>query len=81
MEIIKENNRQKYFHNLLNQILDYSICLLEKDENKQKIKKKVLDPIIDYIGGRLYPYILTTCICFILLLCIFLFIIIFVLKK
>jgi len=81
MEIIKENNKQKYFQKLLNQILDLSISQIAKDENQQKIKQKVLDPIIDYIGGRLYPYILTTCICFILLLVIFLTGIIFIVKK
>jgi len=31
---------------------------IKKEENKLKLQNEVLDPIVKYIGERLYPYIL-----------------------
>lgn len=32
---------------------------LKKEENREKIETEVLDPVIKYIGQRLYPYVVT----------------------
>jgi hypothetical protein len=44
-------------------------CINEiKDENNMdKIKKDVLDPCVQYILKKIYPYILITCIIFVLI--------------
>jgi hypothetical protein len=44
-------------------------CVKEfKDENNfNKIKKKMLDPCVSYILNKTYPYILATCIIFVII--------------
>jgi hypothetical protein len=44
-------------------------CINEvKDENNMdKIKKEVLDPCVQYILKKIYPYVLITCIIFVLI--------------
>jgi hypothetical protein len=37
-----------------------------KEENKNKVKENVLDPCITYMVNQFYPYIIATCIIFIL---------------
>ena len=39
---------------------------VKKDNNMDKIKLNVLNPCIDYLVKQFYPYIITTCIIFIL---------------
>lgn len=43
-------------------------CILEfkKDENFERIKSTFLDPCVEYLVKQFYPYIITTCIIFIL---------------
>lgn len=72
----RQNN--KYLNNLVNQILDYTITQFEIKENQDKIKIKILDPIIEYLGKKLYPYVLITCIC--LLLIFIIFFVLFIIK-
>lgn len=48
---------------------------IKKDENKEKLQKEVLDPIVKYIGERLYPYILLASA----VLCVFALIIMYIL--
>jgi hypothetical protein len=49
---------------LCDQLIDY--C--SQADTRQKIEDTVLDPVICYIGSRLWPYILTTAILLFLLL-------------
>jgi hypothetical protein len=37
-----------------------------KEENKTKVKENILDPCITYMVNQFYPYIIATCIIFIL---------------
>jgi hypothetical protein len=74
-----DTQNNKYLNNLINQILDYTISQFELKENQDKIKVKILDPIIEYLGKKLYPYILITCICLLVLLIIFF--VLFILKS
>lgn len=77
MENIKENNKHKYIQNLINQLLDYGIIQFEKIENQDRIKTKILDPIIEYIGKKLYPYVIMTGFAIFLILLIAVFFIYF----
>jgi len=80
MENIKENNKHKYVQNIINQLLDYGIIQFEKIENQDRIKTKILDPIIQYIGKKLYPYVIMTGFAIFLILLIAFFIIYFRIK-
>ncbi len=50
------------------ELLEKCIIEIKKQENMDKIHTNVLDPLIDYILQRLYPYIMVTCIMFLLML-------------
>jgi hypothetical protein len=45
-----------------------NLCVAEfmKEENKNKVKENILDPCISYMVNQFYPYIIATCIIFIL---------------
>ena len=51
-----------------NELLEKCIIEIKKQENMNKLHTNVLDPLIDYILQRLYPYIMVTCIMFLLML-------------
>jgi hypothetical protein len=51
-----------------NELLEKFIIELKKKENVEKIHSNVLDPLIDYIIQRMYPYIMVSCIIFLLIL-------------
>jgi uncharacterized membrane protein len=51
-----------------NELLEKIIIEIKKDDNMKKIQNNITDPLIDYIIGRLYPYILVSCTIFILIL-------------
>ena len=38
----------------------------KKDENMEKVKVTILDPCIKYLVDQFYPYIIATCVIFIL---------------
>lgn len=54
------------------EIIDKCVDEIKDKENMEKIKIHVMDPCIEYLVSQFYPYIITTCIIFILtfLLCI-----------
>jgi hypothetical protein len=58
------NYKKNYFNQITDQLIDYFIEHFQRPDIQDKIKNKLLDPMIDYIGRRLYPYILMICICF-----------------
>ncbi len=68
-------SKKEYLDHLFKQILDYIIEKLNSEESKAKIQKKLLDPMIDYIGRRLYPYILIVSFCFVILILLLFFMI------
>ena len=52
--------------NICLEIIDKSIQEFKKDENMDKIKKEILDPCVKHMMDKIYPYILATCIIFVL---------------
>ena len=65
---------------IINQGIDLCIEELQKQSNKQKLESDVLDPIIKYIGERLWPYIMYSII-FLCSLILILFYIIYTIHK
>jgi hypothetical protein len=49
---------------MLKKFLDY----VGKDEIRSKIQGDILDPLLNHIMKRIFPYIILTCVFFILLL-------------
>jgi hypothetical protein len=48
------------------ELSEYFIEEIKKEENVDKIKDRVINPLIEYTFHRLYPYILVTSIIFFL---------------
>ena len=53
------------------EIIDKCVCEIKAENNMNKVKKEVLDPCITYIINKIYPYILSTCIVFVLIFLMF----------
>jgi len=51
----------------LNGMLQKYLRLVQTDENKKIIQMFVLDPILNHVLERIFPYVLMLCILFILL--------------
>ena len=65
---------------IINQGIDICIEEFQKQQNKDKLESDILDPIIKYIGERLWPYIMYSII-FIFCFCIILFYTIYIVHK
>jgi hypothetical protein len=55
-----------WVHKLVQEIVEKINIEVQKPENQNVFQMHVLDPIIQYALGRLYPYILATSIVFFL---------------
>jgi hypothetical protein len=56
---------------LVNDILIKIISEINQPETSQKIKIEIINPLVSYILQQLYPYLITTCVIFVLMfLCI-----------
>tara|TARA_B110001469_G_C9588921_1_gene292187 strand:+ start:931 stop:1182 length:252 start_codon:yes stop_codon:yes gene_type:complete len=53
--------------NICSDILQKCIEEFQDDDNFNKIKKQILDPSVNYILNKTYPYILATCVIFVLI--------------
>ena len=51
---------------LTKSIIDYIVEEFSKEENHNKMKTKVIDPIFVYLIDKIYPYIIISSIIFIL---------------
>lgn len=47
-------------------LINLFVAEFMKEENKTKVKENILDPCITYMVNQFYPYIIATCIIFIL---------------
>jgi hypothetical protein len=66
---------------LTNDFIDILIDEINKENNKEKIKIKVIDPFIYYIMEKLSPYIIITSSVFVLLLILLIIIISLLFKQ
>lgn len=56
---------------LVNDIISKIIIEINQPDTNHKIKTELINPLISYILQQLYPYLITTCIIFVLMfLCI-----------
>lgn len=65
------------FTHLFKETIDMIITEYNKKENKDKVEKNILDPIVMYLGQQLWPYILTVSI----LLCLMFVILFYLIYK
>lgn len=65
---------------IINQGIDICIEEFQKKNNRDKLEYDILDPIVKYIGERLWPYIMYS-IVFICCLIIILFYTIYIIHK
>jgi hypothetical protein len=63
-----------------NELIEKLIFEFQKEDNQDKLKSHIIDPVICYILDRLYPYILITSIIFILTLVIAICILFLIIK-
>lgn len=63
------------------QIIDKIVNEIKKEENQDKIKYNIIDPSVNYIVNRLYPYIVITSVIFILTFLMALIILLIMVKK
>ena len=53
------------------EIIEKCVSEFKEDNNLDKVKKNVLDPCVGYIIKKIYPYILVTCIVFVIMFLMF----------
>ena len=63
-----EEKQQRVQKKEKNLILEKVIHYLQKDETLQKLHYYILDPLLNHILERVFPYIVLTCVLFGLLL-------------
>ena len=51
-------------NSLVKKVIEY----ISRDEIRSKLQQDVVDPLLDHIMKRVFPYIILTCVFFILLL-------------
>lgn len=66
---------------LTSQLMEQFITEARKEENIDKVRKDVLDPMINYTMGRIYPYMIATAALFVLTFLVAIIILIILLKK
>ena len=54
------------FKKLCSELINKTILEFKEENHMDKIKDNVLDPCINYMVEQFYPYIIATCIIFIL---------------
>ena len=67
--------------NFTKNIIDKFICQLNKEENKKKINKDILNPIFKEFSNKIYPYVSLLFLMYILNLILVIIILTLILKK
>lgn len=66
---------------IIRDIITHTLEEIKEPENMTRVQIEILDPIITYAFGQLYPFIIATSLLFFLTFIIAVTILIFVLKK
>ena len=66
---------------IVEELTQYFILEVKKEENIDKMKVFVIDPLIEYTFKRLYPYILITSVIFFLTFILAIIILFLILKS
>ena len=51
-----------------NELLEKFIRFVSKDEIKKKFHDSIIDPLLNHVMERVFPYLVFTCVLFVLLL-------------
>lgn len=62
------NSQQPGKSSWIEQLLEKSIHLLNRDDTRKKLQLYLIDPLLNHIMERVFPYIVLTCALFTLLL-------------
>ena len=62
------NSQQPGKVSWMEQLMEKSIHLLNRDDNRKKLQLYLIDPLLNHIMERVFPYIVLTCALFTLLL-------------
>jgi hypothetical protein len=68
-------------NNFTEEIIDIIIKEISKDETKKKLNTYLIEPSFTYLFDRMYPYIILTCVIFVLLLLMAIIIIFLLVRK
>jgi hypothetical protein len=68
-------------NNFTEEIIDIVIKEISKDETKKKLNTYLIEPSFTYLFDRMYPYIILTCVIFVLLLLMAITIIFLLIRK
>lgn len=52
---------------IINQLICVCVSELKKDDNQNMLKSDIINPIVDYIGKQIWPYVLFACSLFMVL--------------
>jgi len=52
----------------MEQLMEKSIVFLNRDETRKRLQLYLIDPLLNHIMERVFPYIVLTCVLFTLLL-------------
>jgi hypothetical protein len=58
-----KDSKKEWIHNLIQKIINS----VQTDENKRMVQVFLLDPILNHVLDRLFPYILILCVLFVIL--------------
>jgi len=67
--------------NIIEDLTDTFVKELKKEENIDKIKVHVVDPLVEYTYKKLYPYILITSVIFLLIFILAIVILFLIIKN
>lgn len=52
----------------MEQVMEKSILFLHRDDTRKKLQLYLIDPLLNHVMERIFPYIILTCVLFALLL-------------
>jgi len=67
--------------NMTNSVIEGFITEFKKEENQEKIKINIIDPLTNYIIDKVYPYVIISSIIFVMTFVIAILILFLMIKK
>lgn len=69
------------FGNMTNSVIEGFITEFKKDENQEKIRVNIIDPMTNYIIDKVYPYVIISSIIFVMTFVIAILILFLMIKR
>jgi cytochrome c-type biogenesis protein CcmH/NrfF len=58
----------QWAHSILQKVIDY----VRQEETRKQIQGFIIDPLLNHVMNRVFPYVILTCVLFVLLLIVIL---------